>query len=248
MIRRGGALALFMLVWLASLAGGAQAATVHIGSPLTADFVPGDFSAQQVTIVQRTLPEPGVNIINPVDGHIVSYQLGPSNGTFALQVIRYSGTTARSVVTSPLTQVNTAGLSGQIPVSLPIKRGDLIGIKIQGGSDLLAGASNGSIFSVWSPALEDGTDPRDPDASFGNTKGVEFGFGATVRFCQVPKVLGKNPKEARQALAAADCTVGNVTKTKKRAKRKKVIGQSVAAGNAISDTDAIDLKIARKRG
>jgi PASTA domain-containing protein len=247
-IRRGGALALIALIGSASLAGGAQAATVHIGSPLTADFVPGDFSAQQVTIVQRTLPEPGVNIINPVDGHIVSYQLGPSNGTFALQVIRYSGTMARSVVTSPLTQVNTAGLSQQIPTDLAIKRGDLIGIKIQGGSDLLAGASNGSVFSVWSPALDDGADPRDPDASFGNTKGVEFGFGATVRYCQVPKVLGKNPKEARQALTAADCTVGNVTKTKKTAKRKKVIGQSVAAGNAISDTAAIDLKVARKRG
>ena len=247
-IRRGGALALIVLAGSACLAGGAQAATVHIGSPLTANFVPGDFSAQQVTIVQRTLPEPGVNIINPVDGHVVSYQLGPSNGTFALQVIRYTGTMARSVVTSPLTQVNTTGLSQQIPVNLPIKRGDLLGIKIQGGSDLLAGAQNGSVFSVWSPALDDGADARNPDASFADSRGVEFGFGATVRFCQVPKVIGKSPKEARRALAAADCVVGNVTKTKKTAKRKKVIGQSVAPGNALSDTAQIDLKVARKRG
>jgi hypothetical protein len=247
-IRRARASALIALVISACLAGAAQAATVHIGSPLTADFVPGDFSAQQVTIVQRTLPEPGVNIINPVEGHVVSYQLGPSNGTFALQVVRYSGTTARSVLTSPLTPVNTTGLSAQIPTNLPIKRGDLLGIKIQGGSDLLAGTANGSVFSVWSPALEDGADPRDPDASFGSNRGVEFGFGATVRYCQVPKVLGKSPKQARQALSNADCTVGKVTKTKKTAKRKMVIGQSFAAGNSISDTAEIDLKVARKRG
>jgi hypothetical protein len=238
------ATAVVALIASACLATGAQAATVQIGSPLTADFVPGSFSSQQVTIVQRTLPEPGVNIVNPVDGHIVSYQLGPSNGTFALQVIHYTGTMARSVVTSPLIEVATSGISAPIPTYLPIQRGELIGIKVNGGSDLLAGAQNGSAFSVWSPALEDGGAERNPDF---NSNSVEFGVGATVRYCRVPDVLGNNPREARQTLAASDCTVGDVTKTKKRRKRKSVIFQSIAAGNAVSDTRQIDLRVARKR-
>ena len=232
------------LIALALCAGGAQAATVQIGSPLTADFTPGGFSSQQVTIVQRTLPEPGVNLINPVDGHVVSYQLGPSNGTFALQVIHYSGTEAFSVQTSALTPVSTSGISAPIPVNLPIQRGELIGIKVNGGSDLLAGAANGAAFSVWSPALEDAAAPRNPEFS---SASVEFGVGATVRFCHVPNVLGMNPKVARDTLTKADCRVGDVVKTKKRRKRKSVIFQSIAPDNSVSDTRQIDLKIAVKR-
>jgi hypothetical protein len=234
---------------LAATAATAQAATVHLGSPLTASFVPGDLGNQQNTIVQLRLPEPGAIVQSPVEGHVVSYQLAASKGTFAIQVIRLEGTGARSIGTSATTAVNTTGISAPIGTNLLIRRGDLVGVTNIGPTDLIGGVENGSAYGAWTPPLVDGGDARNPffvGAPPGE-KQIEFGMGATVRYCQVPALKGLTPRVARERLASADCTVGKVTKTKKRRKKKRVVGQSVEAGKAISDTAHVNLKVTRKR-
>ena len=76
----------------------------------------------------------------------------------------------------------------------------------------------------------------------------EIGMQATVRYCKVPRLKGKSPKEARKALTAADCTVGKLKKTKKVRDRKEVVSQGVKPGTAVSDTKPIKLGLSRKQG
>ena len=247
MTRRVAAAAAITAV-LAGAAGAssAQAATVRIGSPLTASFTPVGFSSQHlVTLAQLALPEKDTNLRSPVDGTVVSYQVAPSNGTFAIQVLRnLIGDRLSSVRSSPATAVNTTGISAPVSTDLGIQRGDLVGIRDFAVGDTLGGANNGATYAAWDPPLEDGAVSRVPDFA---AQAYEIGFAATVRYCQVPAVKGLRPKAARAALAAADCRVGKVTKAKKTRKHKVVVSQSVRPGKAISDTAPIDLKVSRRQ-
>jgi hypothetical protein len=224
----------------------AQAATVHLGSPLTASFTPVGFSSQQVvTLAQLDLPEKGANIASPVDGTVVSYQVAPSNGTFSLQVLRrLREISIASVRSSPPTAVNTTGISAPIATDLGIRRGDLIGIRDSAVGDTLGGSLNGSTYAAWGPPLEDGAVSREPNFA---AKGYEIGLDATVRYCRVPKLKGLSLKAARADLARADCKVGKVTKARKTRTRKVVVSQSERPGKAISDTAPIDLKVSRRQ-
>jgi hypothetical protein len=223
---------------------GAQAATVQVGSPLTASFGPVQFSNQLVTLVQVSVPEPGVNLRSPVDGTVTSYQVAPSNGTFALQVVRFSDLKAKSVRTSASVPVGSSGISEPIATNLAIQQGDFIGVKNFGVADQLGGADNGGTYAAWGPPLEDRAAAREPDFA---AMRFEIGIRATVRYCQVPAVKGLSPKAARSTLVGADCKVGKMTKAKKSRKRKIVLSQSVRPGTAISDTAPIDLKVSRNR-
>jgi hypothetical protein len=245
-IRRGGAaLAVSAaLLGLAATASSAQAATVRVGSPLTASFGPVRFANQLVTLVQVSLPEPGTNLRSPVDGTVTSYQVAPSNGTFALQVVRFSGVTAKSLRSSASTPVGNTGISAPIPTHLAIDQGDFIGVTNFGTGDELGGVKNGATYAAWGPPLEDGADYRQPDYA---AEQFEIGMGATVRYCQVPALKGLSLRDARAALAAADCKAGKVRKAKKRRKRKVVVSQSVRPGKAISDTAPIDFKVSRSQ-
>jgi PASTA domain len=219
---------------------------VRVGSPLTASFEPIHFSQEQVvTLAQLDLPEKDANIRSPVDGTVVSYQVAPSSGTFAIQVLRnLTGDRVASIRSSPATPLNVAGISAPIPTSLGIRRGDLIGIRDFAVGDVLDGANNGATYAAWGPPLEDGAVSREPSFA---AKGYEIGLGATVSYCQVPKLKGLSLKAARAALAAADCKVGKVTKAKKTRKHKVVVSQSVAPGKAVSDTAPIALKVSRRQ-
>ena len=65
----------------------------------------------------------------------------------------------------------------------------------------------------------------------------------------MPNVIGKKQAAASDALAAADCSVGQILKPKQKAKRKKakfVRSTSVPAGTAVSDTTPIDLSFGKK--
>lgn len=222
--------------------GGAQAATVQVGSPLNGTFNPTGFGGDLLTLVQKTLPEPGTNVTSPVDGTVVSYKVAAANGTFAIQIVRFTGDAGQSVASSAATPINSTGTSAAINTSLAIRAGDAVGIRNFNGSDTLGAIANGSLYAFWSPALTDGAPARTPDGIDGP---FEIGMQATVRYCQVPKLKGKSVKAARKALAAADCTVGKVKKTKKVRNKKKVLSQSVKSGTAISDTVPVNLKVSR---
>jgi hypothetical protein len=217
---------------------GAEAATLTVGSPLTATF-DDDFGGP-VTDVNVALPEAGAMVASPLNGTIVSWRaIVGSPGGLGLRVIepaaggayRGGGATAATA---------TAGGTQTFSANLPIKAGDLIGLDIGGGTVLSSPTIPGAIVKQWQPPLGDGESV--PPDTFTNT---ELGYNADVRYCLVPKLKGMKLGPARQALSQAACTVGRLTRPKRKGKAKLVKSQSVPPGTALADGAAVDLKLRR---
>jgi hypothetical protein len=219
--------------------GTARAATVTVGSSLTGPFEP-QMSLGVATRTNLTLPPPA-NATSPVDGTAISWSFIGAQMT--PRVIRPVG---GGLYTGAGTGPRQAGagegvISGPFPISLPIKAGDLFGVDTQGSISPFATRDlPGAARGLWAP-LVDGGEARSATAQPG-----ELGIQAVVRYCLVPKLKGKKPGKAKRALTAADCTVGAVRKGR-RAKKKRVVKQSVSPGSAISDTQPVDLRVSRKR-
>lgn len=218
----------------------ARAATVTVGSSLTGPFEP-DVSFGGATRTNLTLPPPA-NATSPVDGTAISWSFIGAQMT--PRIIRPVG---GGLYTGAGTGPEQAGagegvISGPFPISLPIKAGDLFGVDTEGSISPFATRDlPGAARGIWAP-LSDGAPGRAPTAQ----PGAELGIQAVVRYCLVPKLKGKKPGKAKQALRAADCTVGHVRKGRK-ARKKRVVKQSVSPGSSISDTQPVDLRVSRKR-
>jgi hypothetical protein len=227
----------------AALAPGAQANTVVVGSSLTANnFVPISFGPA-ATVTNYFLPAPAT-ASSPVDGTVISWRFIGSGG-LTPRVLRSTGTTSLSAAGTGAVQGATAAppqISGPFNTSIPIKKGDYFGVDGESPAELSSASIAGTTSLYFAPALVDGSGEQPPT----NTNAEEDAISATVRFCLVPKLKGKTGKAARQALRAADCTVGTISKGKKR-RQKTVLSQGVKAGTSISDTQPVDLKISRKK-
>jgi hypothetical protein len=135
-------------------------------------------------------------------------------------------------------------ISGPFPVSIPIKRGEFFGADGQSGVSLSTAPTTGATSLYFDTPPTDGGAGNSPTG----INPEEDALSATVRFCLVPKLKGLTGKAARQALQAADCMLGRISRGgKKRHRVKRVRSQSVKPGNSISDTQPIDLTISRKR-
>ena len=226
------------------LAAGAQANTVVVGSSLTAqNFVPISFGPS-ATVANYVLPVPA-NAASPVDGTVISWKFIGDGGPLTPRVLRSTGTTSLSAAGTGATQSATTapnGISGPFSTVIPIKRGDYFGVDGASPAALSTASLTGTTSLYFEPALVDGGGEQAPTG----TNAEEVAISATVRYCLVPKLKGKTGKAARQALHAADCTVGTVSKGKKRRPVKSVLSQSVKAGSSISDTVPVDLRISRK--
>jgi hypothetical protein len=245
--RKGKAFVVGALLALAlALPTSSQANTVEVGSTLTA---PG-FSLQPfgppATVTNYSLPAPAI-AASPVDGTIVSWRFIGEGGPLTPRVLRsVSGTTMTGVGTGAPQNASAPGvISGPFPVSIAIKRGEFFGADGASGTSLATAPTAGSISLYFDPALADG---GPGEAAPTGTNMEEDALSATVRYCLVPRLKGLTGKAARQALQAADCKLGKVTKAgKKRHRMKRVRTQSVKAGQSIADTEPIDLTVSRKK-
>jgi hypothetical protein len=240
--RRLGLATIVVAGTVALLGGTAQANTVTVGSSLTATgFTPRSFSAA-ATVTNSVLPAPAT-ATSPVDGTVINWRFIGS-GLLTPRVLRSTGGTSLTGAGTGTAQSATAPnvISGPFSVTLPIKKGEYFGVDGASPASLSTAPTTGATNLYFEPALVDGAAGKAP---FGTNPG-EDAISATVRFCLVPKMKGKTGKEARQALHAADCTVGTVTKAKKRRPVKAILKQSVKAGTSISDTQAVDLRVTRK--
>jgi len=223
----------------------ASAATVAVGNQFAT--LPTNYPNYPagVTLANLSVPAPGA-ATSPVDGTVISWRfVGTGPGPVTARVLRPSGGANYTAAGtgSAGTPASIGNIVGPIASSLPIKAGDLFAATVAPASGIayrpgVAGASTGAFVA----GFPDGTSD-DP----GVLAGEELALGAVVRYCVVPKLKGKSPKKARAALAAADCTVGKVKKTKKERKRKQVLSQDIPPGSSVSDTEPIKLKISRKR-
>ncbi len=219
----------------------AQAATVTVGSPLTANFT-GALTSHSLE-VNTALPEPGATVASPVDGTIINWRaiLG-STGEMSLLVVKpASGGAYTPGLGMSSVHTNSVGLQ-TFPSGLVVKAGDLIGLDLEGTTIKEASPTPGATISEWALPFDFGSS-RPPDNTHNNS---ELAYNATVEYCLVPKLKGKKLGAAKKALANGGCRVGDVTRPKKGKAAKFVKSQSVPPGTALADQAVVNLKLRRK--
>jgi hypothetical protein len=226
------------------IGGTAQAATVTVGSSLNATFSQTAFVASS-TVANFILPAPA-NATSPTDGTVISWRFIGAGGQFTPRVLRSTGGTSHTGAATGTPVISSAAppaISGPFATSLPIKKGDLFGVNVPAAGTLGTATTAGATYLEWTPPLADGAAGTAPTSSVAS----EAAISATVRFCKVPRLKGLTAKAARQALTAANCTIGTVTKSAKRRPTKQVISQSVKADSSIADTAPVDFVVAPKK-
>lgn len=196
------------------LATAAEAATVTVGSPLTADFNGQVGCGGACTMANVALGEPGANLTSPVNGTIIRWRVttaGMGTGTYALRVLRPSGGqfigagTSAANVTSAGPQTFTA--------NLPIQAGDLIGVDSPGSpSDVAAAQGTGSKAHTWFPPVPDGSmSGTGTDAPLN----PELALNADVQYPDPPTTPAKKCKKKKKHKRSAAAS------KKKKCKKKK---------------------------
>ncbi len=250
---------LAVVVTSLTLCGGAQAATVTVGSPLSLKF-DGTATGEQ-TVVNLTLDDSGADATSPKDGTVVRWRMaGPySGGPFRLVVLKPVAAAKYEAVlaSNPVTPVPGSG-TVTFTTSLPIQAGDTIGLSTNTESSVVGVASGapGSEFGIFNPPVFPGEPAR---VLGGRQAGYEMGFNADVEYadpvvapppagppapqCVVPSLTGKKLKAVKKALGRANCKLGKVTKrggatgkTGKVRKQSPKAGKSLTAGSTVAVT------------
>jgi hypothetical protein len=167
---------------------------------------------------------------------------GASGGPFRLRILHPTGTGAyigagTSAPASPGISPTT-----EVPTSLPIQVGDLIGFDPTNGGDRMGLVMSlpDSFVIHWTPRLADGSS-RSPSAP---PFAAEWAYAALVRYCRVPRMKGMKLKRAKRILRGRDCAIGKIKVVKVRGGGPpRVTRQSRKAGSAVSDTQRIHLKL-----
>lgn len=176
-MRRSLRVICFLAAFLALGAGGAQAAVVTVGSPMTQAFTSaaGDRDA---TVANFKLTEPGARLTSPITGTIIRWRIfGADGGPYRLRVLRPTGFGQYTGAgTGPPTNVQSPTAVAVLPASLPIQTGDLLGLDIAKDQKLGVFKGSGMAFAYWSGFLADGS-TRPPDES---DEEYELAFNADV--------------------------------------------------------------------
>jgi len=201
------------------LGAGARAATVTVGSPLTADFAGQFGSAPSGTWVNAILPEAGASVASPVSGNVVRWRLAGNHndGPFKLRVLHPDGTGKYTPVATSVQVTPPAGLQ-TFDTTLPIQAGDVVALDVITGSNIGVAAVPGANLLNWNPSLAEGENSA-PD--FTNYDGLELGFNADVEYTPptpagptttAKKKCKKHKKKHKRSAESAK---------KKKCKRKK---------------------------
>ncbi len=169
---------------------GASAATVTVGSPLTAPYFTTLTCVVKpsCTYANTVLSEPGAHVTSPVSGRIVRWRIaGNYGGDFALRVLRPTATGQYSGAGSTLPVSATGETTATFPADLAIEAGDLIGVDYEYARHLGRANVPGSAFSRWSPALAE-LASASPGETIGNQ---EILFNADVQ--PQPQIASLSP-------------------------------------------------------
>jgi hypothetical protein len=234
----------------AALAAGASADTVKIGSTLGHAENMGGELCSVCTGVQRS--QVGGNtplpLTSPANGVVTSWAVRTSDvgAVYNLRILSpagaaaYAGAGTSPAITVPLGTTDSVLVSA---VSMPIEQGDAIGASAgPSGHDLPSWPDNVNADVLgYAPVFVDGG----PAATTTNIPGHELLIQATVKFCNVPNVVGQTQAAATAAIAAADCTSTATTlklplrvikKTfskKKKKKKTKAANKKLRAQNGL---------------
>jgi hypothetical protein len=275
----------------AALAGtftaGAGADTAVLGSPLVSDYA-GGVSTSALTVQLSFDSATSTNpVVSPANGVITDWKVKSADdlAVYTLKVLRPNGpvslvpatnsnfTSIASVQAPTAVPAGTFGTTptGVIfdyPASLPISKGDYVGLLGVGGPGahgLAQAMANGLPQSTF--ANNFAAQPTDgTSANLLADAQHELLLQATIKFCNVPNVVGQAEAAATAAIKAGECapTVTKqqlqlrairkgFSKKKKRSIRVsnaalqaqdgKVISQSIAGGTTSAPGAAVELKV-----
>ena len=214
---------LALLLWLATaltfaLCTGAGAATVTVGSPLTAVFGGVFGSAPSGTWVNAVLPEPGANVSSPVSGNVVRWRLAGNHndGPFKLRVLHPDGTGKYTPVATSDQVTPTAGPK-TFDTTLPIQAGDVVALDVITGSNIGVSAVPGANLLNWTPSLADGATEA-PD--YTDYDGLELGFNADVEYTP-PTPAGPTTTVKKKCKKHKKKNKRSAESAKKKCKKKK---------------------------
>jgi hypothetical protein len=248
----------------------AGADTVTMGSTLQNDFQGGLSSSPtlsaQLSFDPTTSPNP---VVSPANGTITGWKVKSADdgAVYTLKVLRPNGPvslvsatnsnfTAASSVTAPSgvpggTGGSTpTGVIFSYPASLPISKGDYIGVLTGGAVDDVPQITTSGLVKNVIANNFSGLPANGASADLLADEQHDLLLQATVKFCKVPDLKGKKLAQAQAALAAADCTAKvtkkKLKKTKKNKKKKgKVLKQATAAGTTAAPGTTVAITVGK---
>jgi hypothetical protein len=257
----GAALAITLF---GALASSSLADTAVMGSKLTSNYDGGIISAPTVSVQLAFDPVTSTNpVVSPANGVITGWKVKSADdgAIYTLKVLRPNG--AVSLVS--MTNSNFSGVAsvqapsavpagtalatptGKIftyPASLPVSKGDYVGLLIGGAVDgmpqtVTSGLNLNLIGNNFSAQPTNGK-----AANLLADKQHDLLLQATIKFCNVPNVVGQTQAAAAAAIAAADCTSTATTQqlplkaikktfSKKKKRRIKAANTALQAQNGL---------------
>jgi hypothetical protein len=268
-------------------AGTAGADTAVMGSTLVHNY-DGGVSNSAVTVQLSFDPATSTNpVVSPANGVITDWKVKSADdgAVYTLKVLRPNGPVsivpatntnftsiasvqAPSAVPNGTFAATPTGVIFDYPASLPISKGDYVGLLGVGGPGahgLAQAMANGLPQSTF--ANNFASQPADgTSANLLADAQHELLLQATIKFCKVPNVVGQTEAAAAAAVTAGDCTSTvskqslqlrairkGFSKKKKariraanaalRAQDGKVISQSVPADTTSAPGSAVELKV-----
>jgi hypothetical protein len=199
----------------------AEAATVTVGSPMTAYPCCGTIgnNGTSMTVANVALPEPGANVTSPVSGTITSWRaITAGMGPYAIRVLRPAGGGAYTGAGTSIGNVDSSG-DHTFAANLPIQAGDLLGLDLPNMQGMAGGNPDGASWSAWifDPAhgigaLPDGSTAA-PNPIF-DQPNAELLFSAVVQYPDPPATAKKCKKKKKHKRSASSAK-------KKKCKKKK---------------------------
>jgi hypothetical protein len=265
----------------------ASAETVVMGSPLVSNY-DGGISASALSAQLSFDPATSTNpVISPANGLITGWKVKSADdgAVYTLKVLRPNGAvsivppntsnfTAVASVQAPTAVPNgtfaatPTGVVFDYPASLPISKGDYIGLLGVGGPGahgLAQAMANGLPLSTFANNFA-GQPADGAAADLIADSQHELLLQATISYCLIPNVLGLEDADAGRAIARAGCNTKfskqqlQLRKIKKRFSEKKkkrirasnaalraqdgkVLSQSVPADTTIPPGTAVDCTV-----
>ena len=239
----------------------AGAATTTIGrTDLTTVSLPtvnrSALCGKQCTVVQIGVAADGKFVLtSPVNGTITSWSFrsgaNGSNDSYALRVVRQSGTQFTSVATTPAQKLADDNdlLRGPFPVSIAVKAGDKLGLRVLGGSGksdqydvptIPSGASD--IYGpFYNPDLTDGGPARAPDFT---SPGQQIPVQATIQTATPPGAPSLTKLSLRPRTFAAAARGSSVARKKRTPVGTKV---SFTLSSAATTTFTVQRAVTGRR-
>jgi PASTA domain-containing protein len=233
-------------------AGTASANKSTIGSALDQPFDSNSCTLGCVAVQQSQASGSPNPLTSPVNGIVTQWAVrsGDAGAIYSLRILRPAGANTYSgagTATAPTSDPGSLNAILVYPTSLPISKGDAIGVTEAGDAD--AGIPQhdtpgvtANVMATSSPQPADGA-----TALFTPTAEHELLLQATVSFCFVPNVHKLKKVNAKKLLTAADCGVKvKKKKTKKKKFRGKVLKQKKPPGTTADPGTVVPIVIGQK--